>query len=232
MNLLPIAVLYLVSKLRSGNGAAQPSWPEPKHPPPKRARHAAPAKHARPALAHPPQPDTNEAVHEPHPAQQHQAANTAPTGQAKPRKRKRKGVKFTDLSFAHMADADPSQHPTDVPHVQPAPAASNVETHQASDVVYSVARIQAVLRGLGWTGDNATKASHPAMSPDLTDGDYGPVTAGNWVRSARKRQLDPTIERIDGQHVHVNPDTFAALMKVARGLGANVSGERRPMYIP
>lgn len=235
MNLLPIAVLYLVSKLRS-NGSAQPSWPGPNHPPPKRARHG---------RKHPAQPDTNEAIHDTHPAEQHQAANDAGvpivhTGEAiihkrataskrKPSKRKPRGKAFKDLNFADLASADPSQHPADVPAAQPAPAHSNVETHQSGDVVYTVARVQAVLRGLGWTGDNQTKATRKSVSPDLTDGNYGPVTAGNWVRSAHKRGLDPTIDRVDGQHVTVNPDTYAALVKAARALGANVSGT---MYIP
>jgi hypothetical protein len=137
------------------------------------------------------------------------------------------GKPFANLNFG---DASAHQeHPAELNHEPPAPdpAAVHVEDHQ-EEGVYTVGQLQAVLRGLGWTGRNTTSG---AVQVALRDNLYGPVTAEDWQRSATKRDLDPTIVRIDGTHAHVAPETYRALVAVARSKGANVSG-RRPMYIP
>jgi hypothetical protein len=85
----------------------------------------------------------------------------------------------------------------------------------------SVAKVQSILRGMGWKGD--LKTSGP-LSPALTDGEFGPVTRRDWQQSANKRGLDPTFERLGPNTVRVSPATYAALSKLSGGVAG--------IYIP
>jgi hypothetical protein len=64
------------------------------------------------------------------------------------------------------------------------------------------------------------------VSPDLTDGLYGPVTALDWAQSANKRGLNPAIVRLGPNRAHVDPATMGELQRLA---SASVVGS---IYIP
>lgn len=87
----------------------------------------------------------------------------------------------------------------------------------------SVADIQAILRGLGWTGHLTTKGS---VQNILRDGLFGPATHDDWQQSANKRRLDPTMERTGPDTARVSVDTYNALKAIAK---PGVSGS---VYIP
>jgi len=110
----------------------------------------------------------------------------------------------------------------------PTPAGSGVEDHQDGPREYDIAELQHILIGLGWRGNLTTSGP---LSPALQDGLYGPITRADWEQSAKKRNLDPTFERVTGQTAHVDPDTYDALKALARSKGG-VVGARRKMYIP
>lgn len=241
MNLVHMALIYLIGKnVRGKNG--QPLWPDRNHPPPKRAHKRVHTHHDKapdkPAAG--PQADMKvgpvTTIKHGRPVKRRRVNYGAPPSLAHTEKAQHSPANSDHAAHygappawdVHTGDAQiqkPEELHADAP--APEPAASHVEDHQ-DEGVYTVARIQALLRGLGWTGRNSMQG--PVQAP-LKDGLYGPVTAENWQRSANKRGLDPSIVRIDGTHVHVAPETFKALIGVARSKGANVSG-RRPMYIP
>lgn len=210
MNFVPLLVMYMAHKMTQAPAALP--WPTPKDPPPRRAR----KRHKRAARA---------PAHDVGPQGQAQL----PATPARPHKRHRRKP-HVHIGPAvihdkpHQDDAAAhADHPAEIP-----PPATDVESHQDVPLqlpdVYTVAQLQSILRGLGWTGPNRMGT---AMSPDLTDGNFGPVTQGNWMRSANKRNLNPIMERVDGQHARVDPETYATLRNVARSKGANVAGRRR-----
>jgi hypothetical protein len=137
-------------------------------------------------------------------------------------------------SFAQPAPHDAQTTPiSDLHEAPPAPesADSGINTHAAGE--YDIAELQAIERNLGWRGHLTTKG---ALSPLLTDGEYGPVTRDNWAQSANNRKLDPMFERTGPNTAQVNPDTYAQLKSVARQLKldpqGSVVGGRRRLYIP
>ncbi len=66
-------------------------------------------------------------------------------------------------------------------------------------VVIPVSEVQAILQGLGY------------KSSAITDGDWGPTTAGLWKEAAAKRKLDGSINRAGQEDAWVMPDTHQAL---------------------
>lgn len=247
MNILPLAVLWWLSRKkgashhpahRATHHAAHtakhgPKWPSPKDPPPKRApaRHTAPAPHKAPHRK--PQP----AHHEP---TLHDHNDIGPTITHKPVQREH--VEHTVVhDQPHVVHHAPIHHASSPVHdaqtqllsdlhnepPAPATAANDVEQH-AHDGEYPIAHLQKILVGLGWRGDNTT--SGPIV-PALKDGLYGPVTHGDWQRSAVKRNLDPSFDRVSSTVARVDPDTYATLKALAVSKGA-VVGARRRMYIP
>lgn len=101
---------------------------------------------------------------------------------------------------------------------KPAPAPSTA----GNLFVTSVASVQDILVRLGWRGDNTTSGP---ISKKLTDGEYGETTAKNWVRSANKRKLNNTIERVDGYTVRVDQNTFLQLKAVADQMSPPTSNQ-------
>lgn len=233
MNAVPLLLLYMFSK-REGRGA-EPRYPSPHHPPPRRARHALP--HHAASHAH----------HSEHAAEQHQATHHAthsPAGKpfhnldfshANPaddsqlhhatRRAKPRGKPFKSLDFSHAAEPQHDAAPPPVHHEEP-PAP---ETNDAPAAGYDIARLQRILVGLGWRGHLTTKGS---VSPLLQDGLYGPVTHDDWQQSAHKRGLDTTFVRLGPRTAQVDDHTFEVLRDVARSMGASVDGRRRRMRIP
>jgi hypothetical protein len=140
-----------------------------------------------------------------------------------------KVVKQARAFRKRMSAAKPVEHHQDVQHTprrdprtRPAPARPTPGRNSSGDNGRrSVAQAQSVLRGLGWRGAGTTKGP---VQKSMTDGLYGPATAGNWKQSARKRGLDPTFTRLGPRDVMVNPKTFAALSK----LSGTVSGIHIP----
>ena len=96
--------------------------------------------------------------------------------------------------------------------VQVAPKPGTSQKPAGNSLTTSVASVQDILIRLGWRGDNLTSGP---ISPKLTDGEYGSMTANNWIRSANKRKLVNTITRVDGYTVRVDEKTFLELKAVA-----------------
>jgi hypothetical protein len=161
------------------------------------------------------------------------APTTTPAEQAARGDEPANGGMGAQTADAADADANTYQQLADIHArpIAPAHASQHVEQHARPTKrrkrpavgveVRSVADAQKVLRGLGWKGHLTTKG---ALSRDLTDGDYGPVTRDNWQQSARKRQLVPLFERVGPKTVRVNAGTYAALAKLSSG----VAGLRLP----
>jgi len=212
VSVLPLILLYGLTTTRDAVHAAQaaPTWPgQRKFPAAKRARKAARTPGLPRVPAMPPLPGSRAHVKHAHPSHHVppiQASTVAP----------HHDDSSTHLHDLHAAPPEPEHTqaepsaPTAHVHV---PAAAHVETHHASvpgDV--SVAAAQRILVGLGWRGAGTTKGP---VQASLTDGLFGPATAGNWAQSARKRGLDPMFARLGPKSAHVNPATYAKLAALA-----------------
>jgi hypothetical protein len=223
MNLLLPGLLWLMTR-KKGKGATPrrshahapsktkakaPEWPSTKHPPPQKAPERSAQKTQRPADHTPAHnaPVHHEAVDPVHSAPVHHAA-------VHPASSAIHDAQSELLSQLHSAPPEP------------APAGSSVQDH-AQGGEYDIAELQAILRKLGWRGRLTTSGP---IQPALTDGLWGPATHDNWVQSANKRKLDPTIVRITGQTAHVHPSTYAALKRVATAAG--VVGVRSRLFAP
>lgn len=76
---------------------------------------------------------------------------------------------------------------------------------QPGTVVKTVAELQALLYGIGWTKKK--------IAPD---GLYGRITKGAWGTSAETRKLDPKFERVTGKTARVDTETYARIREDAR----------------
>lgn len=210
-------------------------WPGTKHPPPKtlstpatepmekqphETERATPAEDTRAADTkvdtHRNEP-TEHAAHDANTADALHDVRDTPTDAGKHVEQHQGGGKVTKLPVQHIRGRVKRKHKR-----KHAPAA-------ADDGTRSVASIQSVLRGLGWRGRLTMKGP---VSRDLTDGEsplHWPAqpsaTFDDWQQSARKRKLDPSIERLGPNTARVNPDTYRALSAIAQ---PSVAG----LYIP
>jgi len=242
VNIVPLMLLWAFTKF--GGDKHGPSWPTPKHPPPRhpqrRRKHA---RHGVPRVPHVPPMPHHDRTHE-H-AERHPAVHHAP-GMIPhmPHVEMKPPAEHEDHTLVHHAPVHHVQphvvHHThhDVNHGTAEPTPLH-ELHQDPPAppdatpevpAFQVSQVQAVLRGLGWKGAGTMKGP---LSSDLTDGLYGPVTAGDWAQSARKRGLNPVAERLGPTTMHVDPGTYAALKSVAQQSGAVVGiGGGRAIRIP
>jgi hypothetical protein len=188
-----------------------PSMP-PEPPLPPHPAHVTP-EHASPA-------DQASSEHAVHPAHHHaspaeHAAHELPESSLHRQEPPPPEVPVSHLSkprVVHRRRRKPRVTRLPVQHITASP-------HDDGIPVTSVANVQGVLRGLGWTGHLTTKGP---VIPELKDGLFGQITVDDWEQSANKRGLDPTIVRVNGTTVHVHPDTYSALVAVARSKGAVV----------
>jgi hypothetical protein len=80
------------------------------------------------------------------------------------------------------------------------PAEPTKTTTPVGKVDKSVAELQAILYGVGWTTKKLT-----------SDGLYGTQTKNAWAGSAKLRSLPQTFERVDGRTARVEATTYEAL---------------------
>lgn len=192
-----------------------PKWPDRKHPPPPHPTDPASSLVHAPKVRMPTMPRPTPMAHE-RPAPRHHYARH----HSAPHPRDQDASPSEDLHDVHEAPPEPT------------PAESTIVPGEMS-----VASVQSVLRGLGWTGGTRDQSGWHGRtvtstnSELLSDGEFGPLTVDCWERSATKRNLDPVIERVGPNTARVDPDTYAALRSVARQSGA-VVGRGRKLYMP
>ena len=225
-----LALPYLFAR-REANSTAGKSpynhrrhkWPGRKHPPPARIM---PGMPAAPAMKS--EEPANQVDEKDHHEEKHEGPG--------------------NVRFVHRDDVQPVED-LHTHHEVPTDANAHVEEHhearkprhrprrrvikmpvqrivarpQSAPGDANVADLQRILVGLGWRGRLTTKGP---VSPDLTDGLYGPVTALDWAQSANKRGLNPAIVRLGPNRAHVDPATMGELQRLA---SASVVGS---IYIP
>ena len=91
------------------------------------------------------------------------------------------------------------------PKPKPKPLLPVAPAAEPGTVVKSVAALQALLYGIGWTKKKI-----------IPDGLYGPKTKGAWATSAKTRKLDQKFERVTGKTARVATETYERFLADAR----------------
>jgi predicted secreted protein len=125
------------------------------------------------------------------------------------------------LSTYEKIKADGQKVPAAPAPAPVAPAAPAVVVTPAGKVDKSVAELQGLLYGVGWTTKKLP-----------SDGKYGPATKSAWAGSAKLRGLPESFDRVDGRTARVDATTYEALKAKMPATKAPKPAAPKPATVP